>query len=70
MRGESQEDVAEKMIAAGLGGMQGPTVSRVFTKDTARGVHDGEFYGVTICVPQRDLYPSIKKIRAVRPDKR
>lgn len=65
MRGQSQEDVAEKMIGAGLGGLQGPTVSRVFTKDEQRGVHDGEFYGVTICVAQKELYNSIKKIRAI-----
>uniref|UniRef100_A0A7S0WVJ2 ATP phosphoribosyltransferase n=1 Tax=Pyramimonas obovata TaxID=1411642 RepID=A0A7S0WVJ2_9CHLO len=65
MRGESQEDVATKMIDAGLGGLQGPTVSRVFTRTDTRGVHDGEFYGVTICVAQRELYNCIKKIRTI-----
>lgn len=67
MRGESQEDVAKKLMDADplLCGLQGPTVGRVFTRAADGSVHDGEFYGATICVPQSRLYESVALLRQV-----
>jgi hypothetical protein len=67
MRGESAEDVAQKLIAMDplLAGLQGPTVSQVFSRNGS-GVSDGEFYGVTVCIPKNRLYESVKKLRSVR----
>jgi hypothetical protein len=67
MRGESAEDVAQKLIDMDplLAGLQGPTVARVFSRK-GDGVSDGEFYGVTVCIPKNRLYESVKKLRSVR----
>jgi len=66
MRGESAEDVAQKLIDMDplLAGLQGPTVSRVFSRK-GDGVSDGEFYGVTVCIPKNRLYESVKKLRSI-----
>eukprot|EP00238_Polyblepharides_amylifera_P006601 CAMPEP_0196592084 /NCGR_PEP_ID=MMETSP1081-20130531/71731_1 /TAXON_ID=36882 /ORGANISM="Pyramimonas amylifera, Strain CCMP720" /LENGTH=344 /DNA_ID=CAMNT_0041915663 /DNA_START=299 /DNA_END=1333 /DNA_ORIENTATION=- len=67
MRGESPEEVAQKVLDAGplVAGLQGPTVSRVFTRDANGNAHDGDFYGVTICVPQKRLFEAIKILREI-----
>ncbi|KAK3235485.1 hypothetical protein CYMTET_54318 [Cymbomonas tetramitiformis] len=64
MRGESQEDVARIILDSDplLGGLQGPTVSRVFTRQ-GDVITDGAFYAITIMIPKDDLYRSIKQIR-------
>jgi ATP phosphoribosyltransferase len=58
MTGNSAEDVAGRLIDAGLGGLQGPTVSSVYPGNNASG-----FYAAIICVPKKELYPAVKKLR-------
>jgi len=65
MHGDSMEDVAKKMIDVGLGGLQGPTVSAIYTQAAGGKVQDGKLYGVTICVAQSALFSSVKKIREI-----
>jgi len=66
MHGDSMEDVAKRLIDVGLGGLQGPTVSAIYTQGAGGRVQDGKLYGVTICVAQSALFSSVKKIREVR----
>eukprot|EP00239_Pterosperma_sp_CCMP1384_P002244 CAMPEP_0197844708 /NCGR_PEP_ID=MMETSP1438-20131217/1691_1 /TAXON_ID=1461541 /ORGANISM="Pterosperma sp., Strain CCMP1384" /LENGTH=436 /DNA_ID=CAMNT_0043455647 /DNA_START=26 /DNA_END=1336 /DNA_ORIENTATION=- len=65
MRGKSQEEVAAKLLDAnsGLGGLQGPTVGRVFVNGADGTPHDGEFYAITICVQKKQLYDKVKALR-------
>lgn len=66
MRGESPEEVAALLLSSELlGGLQGPTVSPVYTRGPSGPVQHG-FYGAQICVPKRLLYPAVKEIRKVR----
>ncbi len=48
--------------------MQGPTISPVFTPTNGGGAAaEHGFYAVTICVPKKKLYASVKALRKVRP---
>ena len=67
MQGGSAEEVSERLFAAGLGGLQGPTVSPVYSRD---GDHDGAaavhgFYAAVICVRKKELYPAVKALRKI-----
>jgi ATP phosphoribosyltransferase len=66
MRGASAAEVSERLIRAGLGGLQGPTVSPVYALDPAGGgVAASSFFAAVICVPKKQLYPAVKAIRRV-----
>lgn len=67
MRGDSAEDVAARVLACeGLRGLQGPTVSPVYTR-SAQGNGNGQpqigLYSATVCVPKNRLYASVKELR-------
>ncbi|KAL9684051.1 hypothetical protein QQ045_021482 [Rhodiola kirilowii] len=61
MRGSSEEEVARKVLSQpSLSGLQGPTVSRVYSKQ------DGQIsYAIIICVPKKALYKSVQQLRAI-----
>ena len=44
-------------------------MSKIFSPTSDGGVSDGEFYGVTVCIPKHRLYESVKKLRSVRPSR-
>jgi ATP phosphoribosyltransferase len=59
MRGESPEAIAQRMRAQlHLGGLQGPTISRVITRDGQ------SWYDVNIVVRKDQLMPTINELRA------
>lgn len=67
MRGRSAEDVASHMIANGVGGMQGPTVSPVYSAgsgDTNASAVKA-FFAITVCVSKKNLYSTVKKLRSL-----
>ncbi len=62
MRGESPEEVAHKLFAQpSLGGLQGPTISRVYLRD----VTDTNWYAITIVVRKEGLHGAIDQLRAI-----
>lgn len=62
MRGESPEEVAQKLFAQpSLGGLQGPTISRVYLRD----VTDTNWYAITIVVRKEGLHGAIDQLRAI-----
>jgi len=62
IRGSSPEEVARKLFAQpNLGGLQGPTISRVYLRDAA----DTEWYGITIVVRKEGLYGAVEQLRAI-----
>ena len=65
MRGRSAEDVAAHMIANGVGGIQGPTVSPVYTAGSGDASVSAvkSFYAITVCVNKKNLYSTVKKLR-------
>ncbi|XP_017971192.1 PREDICTED: ATP phosphoribosyltransferase 2, chloroplastic isoform X4 [Theobroma cacao] len=64
MRGSSAEEVAERILSQpSLAGLQGPTVSPVFSKRDGKAVAD--CYATVICVPKKALYKSVQQLRAV-----
>lgn len=71
MRGDSPEDVATTLLREeGLRGLQGPTVSPVYTlPEGAAGDAPGAtaaqrgFYACVICVPKKRLYASVKALQ-------
>lgn len=68
MRGESAEEVAGKILASErLRGLQGPTISPVFTPSGSNGAAAAEpnLFGTTICVPKKQLYASVNELRKV-----
>jgi ATP phosphoribosyltransferase len=69
MRGQSAEEVAGKILASELlRGLQGPTISPVFTPP---GDGNGaasmapDLFGTTICVPKKRLYAAVNELRKV-----
>lgn len=63
MRGSSAEEVADRVLSQpSLSGLQGPTVSPVFSKG-GRALPD--YYAIVICVPKRALYKSVQQLRAI-----
>ena len=68
MRGGSAAEVSERLIRAGLGGLQGPTVSPVYTLEGGGAGGAGPaaergFYAAVICVAKKQLYPAVKSLR-------
>jgi ATP phosphoribosyltransferase len=60
MRGESPEAIAQRMSEQPhLGGLQGPTISRVITRDGQA------WYDVNIVVRKDQLMPTINELRAI-----
>lgn len=67
VRGSSAEEVATRLASSGgqlLRGLQGPTVSPIFTP-AADGSNskEGFFYAVSIGVPRSRIYETVKEIR-------
>ena len=61
MNEKSAEDVSERLVQAGLGGLQGPTVSSVYPEGAPGG-----YFAAIICVPKKELYPAVKTLRVIR----
>lgn len=61
MRGGSEEEVAARIFEqTGLGGLQGPTISRVITREAGAG-----WWAINIVVGGANLYNAIQQIRAI-----
>lgn len=68
MRGNSPEEVAALLMQQeGLQGLQGPTISPVYSLDAANGGAAAKqgFYACVICVAKKQLYPSVKAIQKI-----
>lgn len=64
MRGSSPEEVATQLLECeGLKGLQGPTISPVFTMNPDTSQVEHCFYAAAICVPKKRLYQSVKEMR-------
>ena len=60
--GDSAQDVAQKMFQhSNLGGLQGPTISQVYLRETG----ETNWYAISIVVHQDRLHPSIEQLRAI-----
>lgn len=57
MRGSDPDVIAADMRTAGLGGLQGPTISRVYGASSEIG------YAAVICVEKYKLYDAVKALR-------
>ena len=63
MRGTSPEDVARRLHQSDeLSGLQGPTISPVFTKQLSEAEN---IYATCICVKKATLYSAVKELRKV-----
>lgn len=61
MRGESADAIAQKMFSqTSVGGLQGPTISPVITRESKRGWHS-----VTVVVRRDHLPQAISELRAI-----
>ena len=60
MTGSSAQEVSQRLVDAGLGGLQGPTVSQVYPDGSPSG-----FYAAVICVPKKQLYAAVKSLRKI-----
>ncbi|KAK6121362.1 hypothetical protein DH2020_044889 [Rehmannia glutinosa] len=64
MRGSSAEEVADRVLSQpSLSGLQGPTVSPVFSKRNGSAAAD--YYAIVICVPKQALYKSVQQLRMI-----
>jgi ATP phosphoribosyltransferase len=65
VRGSSAENVAEKICSGGslLRGLQGPTVSPIYTPQNDGTAKEGQFYAVSIGVPKTRIYETVKSLR-------
>jgi ATP phosphoribosyltransferase len=62
IKGDSPEAVAQKVFSQpDLGGLQGPTVSRVYLRDVA----DPSWYAISIIVRQERLVQAVQQLRAI-----
>jgi ATP phosphoribosyltransferase len=62
VRGGSPEEVAQKVFnQPNLGGLQGPTISRVYLRDQA----DTDWYAITIVVRKAGLHWAVEQLRAI-----
>jgi ATP phosphoribosyltransferase len=62
VRGSSPEEVAQKVFSQpDLGGLQGPTISRVYLRDAA----EIGWYAITIVVRKDRLHQSIEQLRGI-----
>lgn len=63
MRGNSEQEVAERLLShTRLIGLQGPTISPVYT--TTNGSATVEYYAIVICVAKPELYDAVRQLRA------
>jgi ATP phosphoribosyltransferase len=61
LNGRSEAEVAESVMSRpALAGLQGPTISRVYSKDGKHG-----WYSVTVVVPKSQLMPAIEHMRSI-----
>ncbi|EFJ12242.1 hypothetical protein SELMODRAFT_158178 [Selaginella moellendorffii] len=66
MRGESQEHVAELVLRhTRLSGLQGPTISPVYSLPDAGDGVKVQYYAVAICVHKRQLYDAVNELRKI-----
>lgn len=64
MRGNSAEEVAEKLLEQpGLCGLQGPTISPIYTKKQGDGVEASGYFDCSVCIPRKELYQAVKGFR-------
>ncbi|WCJ18461.1 ATP phosphoribosyltransferase chloroplastic [Euphorbia peplus] len=64
MRGSCAEEVAERVLSQpSLSGLQGPTVSPVYSKRDGKVAPD--YFAIVICVPKKALYKSVQQLRAI-----
>ncbi|CAM6045981.1 unnamed protein product [Sphagnum compactum] len=62
MRGSSAEEVAERILEhTDFPGLQGPTISPVYT--TKNGNISVDYYAIVICVPKPKLYHAVRQLR-------
>ena len=62
MRGDSPEAVAQKVFdQPDLGGLQGPTISQVYLRQTT----DTNWYAITVVVRKDQLHRSVEELRAI-----
>lgn len=60
IRGESAEAVAQRVLDSGaVSGLRGPTVARVFPKDSK----DGDWFALTVIVGEDALLPAVESLR-------
>jgi ATP phosphoribosyltransferase len=65
MRGDSPESIAEQIFTkTRLGGLQGPTISRVITRQGQQGQIES-WYDVNVVVPKDQIMCSIKELRSI-----
>ena len=58
--------VAEKLLAQpGLSGLQGPTISPIFSKMEDGSIGQSEYFDCTVCIPKKQLYPAVNGFRQV-----
>lgn len=63
VRGETAELIADRMFhQTSLGGLQGPTISRVVARPQLQGEN---WYAVNIVVGKNQLFPAIAELRAI-----
>lgn len=64
MRGDTPEQVASRLIKApGLEGLQGPTISPVYSTNGSNTAAQHGFYAATICVRKKQLYAAVKALQ-------
>ncbi|KAG0503427.1 hypothetical protein HPP92_003499 [Vanilla planifolia] len=64
MKGSNADEVAERILGqASLSGLQGPTISPVYTNSNGKVKVD--YYAIVICVPRKALYDSVKQLRLI-----
>jgi ATP phosphoribosyltransferase len=63
IRGESPEAVARRVLASGGAlGLRGPTIARVFPKESVDG-HDGDWFALTVVIAEDALLPAVEALR-------
>eukprot|EP00955_Chlamydomonas_euryale_P082559 363740-Chlamydomonas_euryale.AAC.22 len=64
MRGDGPEAVAEKLLTCeALKGLQGPTISQVYTLNGNGSAAQRGFYAASICVSKKRLYAAVKELQ-------
>ncbi|WZN63345.1 ATP phosphoribosyltransferase [Chloropicon roscoffensis] len=61
IRAESESEIAGQMLENGIGGLQGPTVSPVFSS----GLRSQRLYAASVCVRKKNLHDTIKSLRGM-----
>ncbi|KAJ7514546.1 hypothetical protein O6H91_23G049100 [Diphasiastrum complanatum] len=64
MRGDSPAEIAERILTkTHFPGLQGPTISPVYTSKT--GIAKVDYYAVALCIRKNDLYDAVRELRAI-----